>query len=224
MPEYPPHLKEAIQRSVDWAETRARQCRCFIAGQCLHVSGYLGWSHKIDQNTCDSCHALGGETSEAAAHLRREAAQGVARFAAKRAMERPSRYQPEVLVQLTIRHRLVPDDRFNAPDFQEAIHSRNEWAKVKPTWQKALSFVRAITSKVTSSLSAEDYEKRLISCHGIKADGTVVGAPCRMRRSRNDQHWCGACGCGETALAELDHKLKYPFLECPLGKEGFSNG
>lgn len=56
----------------------------------------------------------------------------------------------------------------------------------------------------------EEYRQRNESCNSC--DSLV-----RYKGKR----YCGACGCPHWKLAELDSKLWFKDLECPLNKPGF---
>lgn len=222
MSEAPSKLTEALMVAHHWARRRAEECRCFCEGTCVLVNGILGWRHGIDQPSCDACWELGGEKSETAQAFR----EGYARTVVGNCTSRVTSGRPmsrEVIVQLTVRHKTISEDRFRAPDIQAAMSGPVEWPRVKSSWEKALSFAKSVISGVVLPLDPEQYKRRHASCHGIWPDGTKVGAPCHLRRQVGDRYFCGACGCGSKPLAELDHKLKYPYLECPLGRPGFSN-
>ena len=110
-----------------------------------------------------------------------------------------------------------------------SIDEDSESWEGKPLWRQASRFIAA----VASGRDVEDsvFEQRHVSCHGTKPDGTVVGAPCVMRReSEKHGYYCNACGCGDTKLANLmpdpksgKSKLQFVKLTCPLGRKGFSN-
>lgn len=114
------------------------------------------------------------------------------------------------------------------------------WTKVKETWEKAVSFAKSIESRgaLNNKVDQKQRSLRVISCHGNKDMGIP---PCKARDYSKDKkyHYCNECGCGEREIARLDaigseenlptfkeedyNKLDYPYLECPLKKQGFSN-
>jgi ADP-heptose:LPS heptosyltransferase len=114
------------------------------------------------------------------------------------------------------------------------------WQKVKSTWDKAESFAKSVKSRgvTNEKVDGKTRSLRILSCHGDPVNGID---PCKARSySENKKyHYCNQCGCGEREMARLDaigsdpdepkfnndeyDKLDYPYLECPLKKEGFSN-
>jgi hypothetical protein len=108
---------------------------------------------------------------------------------------------------------------------------KENWLQGKDLWRKAYSFASSMASG--RGVEPEVYEKRHISCHGTKPDGEVVSKPCMYRKASKSRqgHFCGACGCGDSKLANLSpdpktgkSKLQFVQLTCPLKMEGFSNG
>ena len=122
------------------------------------------------------------------------------------------------------------------------IESKIGWTYVKNTWDKANSLFMAAKSRGIiptikqyagfetnegNVVSDDIYNKRKQSCFGNKE----LNIPkCEvLKTSINGYVMCGACGCGENNIANLEEisgsysKLMYPYLECPLKKEGFSN-
>ncbi len=93
------------------------------------------------------------------------------------------------------------------------------WSLVRSTWSKATSLGKSLTSG--RGVSKEMYDRRMASCHG---DGVTGACPARKESQKEPgNYYCGECGCGDTALARLDHKLGYEYLECPRAMPGFSN-
>lgn len=102
------------------------------------------------------------------------------------------------------------------------------------TWHKAAAFALAVLSRglKAEKVDAATKEKRWRSCHG---------GPCphRAYSEEGQFHYCDSCGCGESTVARLSavgsgpdtplhdpsgyDKLDYPYLECPIRAEGFSN-
>jgi glycosyltransferase involved in cell wall biosynthesis/2-polyprenyl-3-methyl-5-hydroxy-6-metoxy-1,4-benzoquinol methylase len=133
-----------------------------------------------------------------------------------------------------------------AREIEELVKKQGQesqaWGKVKPSWENAKKFLSAVKSRglVATALdvvgidstkgervSEEIYNKRKVACFG---DSKNYIAPCRRLVDMGAKgYYCGGCGCGNNDLARLDavegeySKLHYPDLECPLGKEGFSN-
>jgi hypothetical protein len=101
--------------------------------------------------------------------------------------------------------------------------------------QKIATFSRSVTSRgVTASLTQSSgqraaidvWRRRVASCFGgDKACEAVV--------TKAGRRFCSLCGCGTAARAALDAdggvvaydgpytKLHYPYLVCPLNKDGF---
>lgn len=75
---------------------------------------------------------------------------------------------------------------------------------------KAASLARSLSSGIAS---ADVVATRRASCF----------APCDRLVRVGDRSYCGACGCGRTALAELGTKLRFATATCPLKRPGFSN-
>lgn len=115
------------------------------------------------------------------------------------------------------------------------------WLGVREEWKRLTSFVAAArsrgimaTAKHIAGLDNTDgfhcdtdtLQKRQRSCFGDSSKPA-----CAMLVTNAAGHrFCGACGCGETAIARLDadtpdhfSKLDYKVLRCPLGKEGFTS-
>lgn len=75
--------------------------------------------------------------------------------------------------------------------------------------QKAASWVKAEASRFTQELAEGQYEARLATCRA-----------CEFLNPRDEPQvgFCKACGCGESARAELTIKGKMPAATCPKGK------
>lgn len=87
--------------------------------------------------------------------------------------------------------------------------------RTRPSWEKALEFTRVVGSVVTHGgfVAEAVYEKRLSSCRSCS----------KLDRSPDGQEYCGECDCGRWPVSRLDNKLRFPGLECPLGRPGFAN-
>lgn len=129
----------------------------------------------------------------------------------------------------------------NPEEHKAYLEKKQSWLSVKGTWEKAASFLESAKSRgsiatLKDVLSIESskgnrvdeatYAQRRLSCFGDKTKG--IGE-CPSLKRKNGMTFCGACGCGQNKLAELNevddkyNKLHYPYLECPLKREGFSN-
>jgi hypothetical protein len=81
----------------------------------------------------------------------------------------------------------------------------------------AKSQLSALTCK---KVSQEVVKQRQASCFGEQG----VAPPCpyvSQSKSKIGMHICGGCGCGERKILETAIQL-FPYLKCPLGKQGFS--
>jgi len=123
---------------------------------------------------------------------------------------------------------------------EKAKQKAEAWKSVKFSWENALKFIEAASSRGVIStavdvlginetsgnrVSEETYRQRKLSCFGHK-DNNIE--PCsRLKQVESIGHFCGTCGCGDSKLARLDGdgytKLHYPELQCPLKRQGFSN-
>lgn len=140
------------------------------------------------------------------------------------------KYQPKPLMKTVL----------NNTGSDNTIIMANNWTKVKKSWEKAESFLGSMTSRgiISTALdvlnidkfagekvSDEIYNLRRDSCFGN--DGRSIKQCDQLKYNNSLESFCGSCGCGQTKLAKLDGegytKLHYPYLECPLKKEGFSN-
>ena len=94
--------------------------------------------------------------------------------------------------------------------FYERIPGTWSWkSNGRPLLQKFISLMRVIKS---GTASPEIVDKRNASCN-----------TCPMLKTEDGKRYCSACGCGNWRMAELDKKLTYAYLECPLRRAGFSN-
>lgn len=98
-----------------------------------------------------------------------------------------------------------------------------KWLK---SWHRAMIFVQSASSRVLSGTVDEaTLTQRYISCFGNPISGEP---PCQKLLTEGAEAYCNACGCGKTRLARLNitdqwTKLHFPYLNCPLGRKGFSN-
>jgi hypothetical protein len=93
-------------------------------------------------------------------------------------------------------------------EIARASDRKQRWKEVKASWQNAASFMASAISRLVLGRVAEERQRaRLEACRR-----------CPAKRESNGREFCGVCGCGDTALAALDDKLKNPRLRCPLGR------
>lgn len=200
-------------------EERMAQCGARSHGGCILVSTELGWQQMMMLGTCDACFRVGGSFTPEGDKVRDDFRDGVLKELKK--PEKLKKLGREVLVPL-LRYHLTEEERGEAEkagvDFEQAVFRRERWQDVKLTWENAKSFTMSLFSAAGGTVDEEVLQKRRKSCFGD--EGTP---PCSELRRTSKGAFCGSCGCGENGLAELDDKLKYPYLKCPMKKEGFSN-
>lgn len=183
---------------------------------CSSLSQQQGWDCSVDEETCRAC---GGPTDVPYLTVLGERLDG-------EGLKRRG-LPTQVSEALAKRYPTEADRLLKAEEYR----AKKGWSEVRDTWAKAQSFTKSMVSRgVTSKeVSLPQLQARTISCHGETLNGATVGAPCSKRKTsaEGSTHYCGACGCGDTQLARLDGegytKLHYPYLECPLGRGGFSN-
>ncbi len=184
---------------------------------CSTLSEMQGWVCAVDEETCKAC---GGPSDTTYLTVLGKRLDSVA-------LRRTS-LPIQVSEALSKRYPDKADSLLNNEDYK----AKKGWEGVKETWAKAESFGRSLLSRSLGDrrVSLEQLQVRNVSCHGQTLEGAVVGPACSNRRLSEDgvSHYCGACGCGDKKIARLDGegytKLHYPYLECPIGREGFSNG
>lgn len=213
---------------------RMLECRCRGSGTCALMIRRLGWVHGMPIDDCDVCWSLGGERAEEAELFRAKNAAAVVGAFTRQALDTDEKPPREILVALTVFHRTITEDRFSAPDMQNAVKAPIRWVHVRSSWEKAESFLRAAASKLLAAVSPFDRGLRQQACFGETLDGDRVGPRCQLLKEGVRGFYCGACGCGERKLAIIGtltkkgvgepSKLDFPDLQCPLEKEGFSNG
>lgn len=146
------------------------------------------------------------------------------------------------IIKTNIKYQPKPSMKtiLNNTGSNNTIIMANNWTKVKKSWEKAESFLNSMTSRGIIStamdvlnidksagekVSDEIYNLRRDSCFGN--DSRFIKQCDQLKYNDSLESFCGSCGCGQTKLAKLDGdgytKLHYPYLECPLKKEGFSN-
>lgn len=76
--------------------------------------------------------------------------------------------------------------------------------KHAPFWARVLSFLSAVTGPRCDD---DEYRRRISAC-----------IACDAVKHEDARQYCGACGCGSWRLAELETKLRFQNLECPLEK------
>ena len=105
--------------------------------------------------------------------------------------------------------------------------NRGVWNAIKGLWHQAdeaISKTASFSDAVFSGFANEsEIKAREVSCYGNETQ-----KPCENLVVGQDGYkYCGACGCGEWALARLNGtplpKLKWKNLPCPLARPGFSN-
>jgi len=96
--------------------------------------------------------------------------------------------------------------------------------KYKEVLDQAETFSKSLASRGLDGTKVELTVKnrRVKSCLG-----TEESKGCSHVTIEDSGKYCGLCGCPHTALSRLDgepySKLDFPYLECPLHKDGFSN-
>jgi len=195
---------------------REHECPFREKKQCLYLNHALGWSHGYSLGDCDECWARGGaSTREGLAHLKEVFDDVLTLMSSPGAVAKAPR---PVLVALTLRHQTIDLETFRV----EAGRTARARA-IAPLWKRATSFFRALTSKFTSTLPAEEHALRHISCMGTTPDGVRVTDPCPSLKEHEGHQYCGACGCGFQKWAAVDTiKLTFPELSCPRDRPGFT--
>jgi len=228
--------KEQVRIIKGWRDEQDRgidaiklQCRCRNYTGCFLIDDALGCPHLMTPADCETCLALGGEHGEAAQAFRAKICVPIIGHMTRRA-NGPQKPERQVLVALTVKHKTISEERFRAPDIQNALLASVTWATVKNSWEKAASFLKALVSlRPGRKLSIEDRDLREQGCFGMTLGGERIGPPCQMLKEKDGHSWCNACGCGDHRVAEVKRgragfgKLDFPDLECPLRKQGFSN-
>lgn len=93
-----------------------------------------------------------------------------------------------------------------------------------------LSYAKSAASKMIGGpVDRATRQNRNVSCFGVDLSGMVIQPPCeRLGQDDRGRYYCSACPCGKREEAVLldsatsVSKLDYPYLVCPLGKEGFA--
>lgn len=202
---------------------RERECAYRRNHSCAHINAALGWTHSFPLDSCTTCFQMDPSSPEAAAYrakvvdLTISVVKGMA----------PSALKPRLADALT-RH-LTPEEKaiLDAdPTLKAKRESEARWDRVRPSWTNAASFIKSLKSRGLANhrVPLPVLQVRRQSC-GLEGSTTCPA----LRTSRDGTtHYCGECGCGDTPLAQLDGpgytKLDYPYLECPRGMPGFSNG
>lgn len=109
---------------------------------------------------------------------------------------------------------IASTEKRNIPSVTHPAPTAEARAEQESIWKKAAGFLSSIGSVITTGgfVSPEVEAERQASC-----------VSCPYKVQRGDKSYCGVCGCGATSWAELDFKLKLPYLTCPLSRLGFSN-
>ena len=188
----------------DWVAKRTQECPSMHPnGTCARINRLLGWEDGVHDKACDMCF-MNGPDSEGSGELRKIVSQRVVDHAASLAP-----YQtPHVKAALITIHGKQIDEP--TPEMVEAS-PRLRWFNVRETWRKAQSLAKSVAS---GKCEPHIYAERQASCEGCEY---------REESKKAGEYFCGVCGCGDTALARLDHKLWYKYLECPMRRKGFSN-
>lgn len=129
--------------------------------------------------------------------------------------------EKSVALRVNIVNRVLHQIRTN-PETKNKVVAFAGWQKTRLSWKAGSAWLRSKASKVLGSVPLPILETRKKSCFG-----RVSSEACPMLKKHTDGfHYCGACGCGVREDTRLDgnpSKLEYPYLQCPLGKPGFSN-
>lgn len=161
------------------------------------MSRRVGWDVSVSIDWCDSCLAIGrpaGRLEEVARRIVDSHAKPEIRHNLDR----------EVLEVLRDKHGV----KITTTEIATALDRKERWRRVRLTWANAKSFALSVASTIVLGKIAEQrMESRLAQCRR-----------CPARRQSGGGEFCGVCGCGDTNLARLDHKLKHPLLKCPLGR------
>lgn len=214
-----------------------RQKQCFYRtgkGTCARVDTLLGWTQVMPIEDCDKCWDLGGAyTPDGEKYCWEIVNRSSDLWKDPKNIRRAPR---EVLIALTVHH-LDPEERktlVQSKDFQMQIVKGYLWSKVRHSWQPDTisAFFKAKGSKILfGKVDPLVKQTRWRSCSGLDPSGRRMRPECAFFKTTRDgqHHFCGACGCGEKEDTILDRddggysKLDYPYLECPLEEEGFSN-
>ena len=209
---------------------------------CIALNVILGFPYQLDLSNCDICMGKGGLFSREGEHWRTEKAASV--LDVYRDPKTWPKLRREVLVPLTIHHKIVPREALDGEgETSLALKRDSAWEQVRPSWEKAeewvahaSSFSKAAFSRglFSKKCSPEDRNLRNIACFGLDLSGKRVKPACPwLAKSQSGHHLCSACGCGDRKVARLDNgpndpsdayvKLDYPYLECPRRLPGFTN-
>lgn len=102
-------------------------------------------------------------------------------------------------------YRQIPRPRVKLPEtslFLLWIARAAQWLAI--WYYKARSFVVA---HLGGSVRKHELRAREKKC-----------AACRFRQSKDGEHYCGPCGCGEHRLARLKWKRRLALWVCPIGE------
>lgn len=198
-------------------ERFAQCCHRTENGGCALVNLMLGWSDKMALEVCDRCWEAGGAMSQEGAQVRKEYVDDVISRVKRGSVKG---YTRQVLTALTVFHMTPEEAAERSKELAEGCAKKVAWRKVRKTWEKAVSFARSMASG--QGVDDETYRQRHLSCFGKTPEGEFVQMPCPKLVQNEKGAFCGACGCGEHELARLDGpKLRFKYLECPLGRPGF---
>lgn len=198
--------------TIHLEQIRQRECTARQVGQCSLVNVSVGFPVACSLSQCDQCWNQGGTEGQ---HWKTYVANVVGAV----------RQNPSIIPQAA----RPMFEELHGPLPPAGPSPKDQWEKVRSTWEMAESFVRSMASRGPGALVGEGRRVAL----PIKARRFQSCSTCpHFTLSKNGRsHFCNTCGCGDTALAQLDNpdnpnaytKLDYPFLECPLGRDGFSN-
>lgn len=220
--------------SIQQAEAKVQlRCPMRMNGSCWDVNQKLGWSAGFPAADCDACPGPGGVGEK----YREGIVQRELEAVVHGVRNTPAPYSRGVIVALTYKHKVIGSEEWNEPHVQNRVKGPVRWVVVKKTWEKALAFAKALGSRITGHVPVEMLERRWACCTGMLLSGKRVAPVCQMLQKGKDHFYCGACGCGDHDLARIGPcipegspvdpaaltKLRFPALECPLEKSGFSN-
>lgn len=75
---------------------------------------------------------------------------------------------------------------------------------------KAISYIKAEVSAVTSTITDDEVAARLDACRSCSS--------LTPSKEQGQVGWCNSCGCGQGRRAELTVKSRMPAATCPLNR------
>lgn len=146
---------------------------------------------------------------------------GIGKSACERCLSGGVDTESSVALREDLINRVLSAVRDN-PEVAFKVRAFDGWQKTRLSWGAAVNWVKSTASKVLGPIPLHILETRKRSCFG-----KTSSEACPMMRKHTDGfHYCGACGCGvreDTRLDGTPSKLEFPYLQCPLGRDGFSN-